>query len=113
MAFDVGATQAATSASRGLRRSHMGAFVAVFALAFLGSWLLWTNPGYFSHDELQWASFAGNSGPIQWVPWLDVASFQYRPLTFNLWLWLSRHLFDTPQLFHALDRKSTRLNSSH
>ena len=102
MAFDVGAAQAATSASRGLRRSHMGAFVAVFALAFLGSWLLWTNPGYFSHDELQWASFAGNSGPIQWVPWLDVASFQYRPLTFNLWLWLSRHLFDTPQLFHAL-----------
>lgn len=79
-----------------------GMLALVALVAFAGSWLLWTNPGYFSHDELQWASFAGTSGPIQWVPWLDVSAFQYRPLTFNLWLWLSRHLFDTPQAFHAL-----------
>jgi hypothetical protein len=80
----------------------MGGIVAVFVLAFLGQWLLVGNPGYFSHDELQWASFAGVDGPIHWVKWLDVAAFQYRPLTFNLWLWLSRHLFDTPQAFHAV-----------
>lgn len=98
----VGAARAATSASRALRRSHLAAFGAVWLMAFAASWLLWTNPGYFSHDELQWAHYAGSRGPIPWMPWLDVTQFQYRPLTFNLWLWLSRHLFDTPPLFHAL-----------
>jgi hypothetical protein len=28
--------------------------------------------------------------------------YQYRPLTFNLWLWLSHRLFDDPQGFHAV-----------
>ena len=36
------------------------------------------------------------------MPWLDLATFQYRPLTFNLWMTLSRLLFDTPVLFHAV-----------
>ena len=57
------------------------------------------NPGYYSHDELQWAAFA-QAGTQ--VPWRDVATFQYRPLTFNLWMALSRALFDTPMLFHAV-----------
>ena len=57
------------------------------------------NPGYYSHDELQWAAFA-QAGTQ--VPWRDVAMFQYRPLTFNLWMALSRALFDTPMLFHAV-----------
>ena len=57
------------------------------------------NPGYYSHDELQWAHFA-EAGVH--ASWLDVATFQYRPLTFNLWMVLSRALFDTPMLFHAV-----------
>ena len=70
-------------------------------VAFLAQWPLVANPGYFSHDELEWGSFAAQT-PVPWVSWLDIGAFQYRPLTFNLWLWLSRRLFDTPQLFHAL-----------
>ena len=57
------------------------------------------NPGYFSHDELQWASFA-RAGVA--TPWWDVGAFQYRPLTFHLWMTLSRALFDTPMLLHAV-----------
>ena len=65
---------------------------------------LWLNPGYFSHDELQWAARA--SGPtLAGLPWQgfgDWQDFQYRPLTFNLWMLLSRALFDTPQAFHLV-----------
>lgn len=71
----------------------------VFAVAWLAQWPLVSNPGYFSHDELQWAAFAEEGRS---VPWLAVDAFQYRPLTFNLWLALSRSLFDAPQAFHAV-----------
>lgn len=71
----------------------------VLVAAWLGQWLLVFNPGYFSHDELQWAAFAEQG---RQVPWLAFDVFQYRPLTFNLWMALSRWLFDTPQAFHAL-----------
>lgn len=74
---------------------------AVFAATLLLSLPLILNPGYFSHDELQWGARAGTSGAIDWFPWLAIDAFQYRPLTFNLWLWLSRHLFAHPHLFHA------------
>ena len=57
------------------------------------------NPGYYSHDELQWAAFA-QAGTQ--VPWTDLSPFQYRPLTFNLWMALSRALFDAPMAFHAV-----------
>ena len=73
--------------------------LAVWLAAFLLQLPLVLNPGYYSHDELQWAAFAADG--VQ-VPWLDLATFQYRPLTFNLWMALSRALFDTPMLFHAL-----------
>ncbi|MFC7301839.1 hypothetical protein [Cognatiluteimonas weifangensis] len=76
--------------------------LVVFALALPGQWLLLANPGYFSHDELQWAAFAGRDGPIAWSSWTAIDAFQYRPLTFNLWLWLSRQLFAQPQAFHLL-----------
>ena len=76
--------------------------LAVFALALLGQWPLLANPGYFSHDELQWAAFAGSDGPIRWSSWTAIGAFQYRPLTFNLWLWLSRQLFAQPQAFHLV-----------
>ncbi|MEF9978759.1 MAG: hypothetical protein RR834_09755 [Thermomonas sp.] len=71
----------------------------VFALACLLQLPLALNPGYYSHDELQWAAYAADGVH---VPWLDVSAFQYRPLTFNLWMLLSRALFDTPMLFHAV-----------
>ena len=62
------------------------------------------NPGYYSHDELQWAAFAAQQP--DWILrdylWTGVRTFQYRPLTFSLWLWLSGHLFAHPYAFHAL-----------
>lgn len=63
---------------------------------------LWLNPGYFSHDELQWAARAMSASvsELPFVSFWDVRTFQYRPLTFNLWLLLSHALFETPRLFH-------------
>lgn len=80
----------------------------VFALACLLQLPLVLNPGYYSHDELQWAVYAADR--VQ-VPWLDVSAFQYRPLTFNLWMLLSRALFDTPMLFHAVLVAAGALNA--
>lgn len=71
----------------------------VFAVVVLVQLPLLRNPGYFSHDELQWAAFAGQGVR---VPWGALDAFQYRPLTFNLWMLLSRALFAHPPLFHAL-----------
>ncbi|HEY8011765.1 MAG TPA: hypothetical protein VIE67_12305 [Rudaea sp.] len=52
------------------------------------------NLGYFNHDELQWLSFADQPSlsQIPWNAWFDFQPFQYRPLTFNLWLLLSYYL---------------------
>ncbi len=73
-------------------------------LAVLAQALLALNPGYFSHDELQWGAAANVAGwrDLPWVGWTDVDTFQWRPLTFNLWLVLSHALFEAPQAFHAL-----------
>ena len=81
------------------QRWHVAAPWLVFAVALLAQFPLALNPGYFSHDELQWAVRAGMTHP---VAWLGVDAFQYRPLTFNLWMWLSRHLFAQPQAFHTV-----------
>ena len=92
---------AAASLSR--RGSAVLATPAPWAVAlavFLLQAPLVLNPGYFSHDELQWAYYATHLGAG--VDWFDVATFQYRPLTFNLWMALSRALFDAPQAFHAV-----------
>jgi len=60
-------------------------------------------PGYFSSDEYQWAAFARPlAGAPATIDWADFKVFQYRPLTFRLWLWLSAALFDTPRLFHTV-----------
>jgi len=57
-------------------------------------------PGYFSHDELQWAWRAQS---VDFVPWWDHReTFQFRPLTFNLWMALSRAFFDSPRVFHSI-----------
>ena len=39
------------------------------------------NPGYFSHDELQWWARADvpSWSDLPWVPWLDLSPLQYRP----------------------------------
>jgi hypothetical protein len=81
------------------------ALVLLALAGFAAQALLWTNPGYFSHDELQWGAFAAAASSLAtlpWVSWVDVGTFQFRPLTFNLWLPLSYLLFDTPRLFHAV-----------
>ncbi len=61
------------------------------------------NPGYFSHDELQWWARAdvAHWTQLPWVSWLAVTDFQYRPLTFNLWLLLA-HGFAKPFLMHLI-----------
>lgn len=62
------------------------------------------NPGYFSHDELQWAARADvvDLSSMPWLDWFDFEQYQFRPLTFNLWLWLTHFLFESPLLFHAV-----------
>jgi hypothetical protein len=61
------------------------------------------NPGYFSHDELQWWSRADVPwSDLPWVPWLDLSPLQYRPLTFNLWLMLAHAFAATPWLMHLV-----------
>jgi hypothetical protein len=76
----------------------------LLSLGFLAQALLWLNPGYFSHDELQWGFHAdvARLSDLPWVSWTDIQTFQFRPLTFNTWLLLSHQLFDTPRLFHAV-----------
>ena len=76
----------------------------LWLLALMLQWPLIANPGYFSHDELQWAAFADVPSwrQLPWVGWFDVGTFQYRPLTFNLWLLLSHALFERPLAFHLL-----------
>ena len=72
---------------------------AVLLLAFVLQLPLALNPGYYSHDELQWAARAVHG---EWFAWSALDAFQYRPLTFNLWVALSRWLFAKPQAFHAV-----------
>jgi len=71
----------------------------VLLLAFVAQLPLVLNPGYFSHDELQWGARAVHG---EWFAWSALDAFQYRPLTFNLWIALSRWLFPHPQAFHAV-----------
>lgn len=77
--------------------------LAVLAIALTQVMLL-TNPGYLSHDELQWGARAATAGfnQLPWVGWTQIAAFQFRPLTFNLWLALSWLAFDTPVAMHGL-----------
>lgn len=80
--------------------SHPPGVALVGALLLLP---LALNPGWFSHDELQWAAFAR---PLDGVPvaagWMEVERFQYRPLTFELWLALAAWLAELPRLHHAV-----------
>ena len=83
---------------------HGGFLIATWLVAAIAQFLIATNPGYLSHDELQWAVRAdvATLRDLPWVAWFDLQVFQWRPLTFNLWLPLSWALFDHPVAFHLL-----------
>ncbi len=85
------------------RSRWMPAIAALLAVALAQLPLIF-NPGYFSHDELQWAAHATDptvAMPLRAI-WGDVQMFQYRPVTFTLWMALSRQLFAHPVAFHAV-----------
>lgn len=76
--------------------------ISLLMLLVAAQWLLVSNPGYFSHDELQWGARAEVASllDLPWVPWTNVTAFQWRPLTFNTWMVLSHGLFDSPMKMH-------------
>ena len=90
---------------RDLRRWPDWAVFGVVALGvLLAQGILIFNPGYFSHDELQWAVIANQHQGCAFCNgmWADLHAFQYRPLTFSIWIWLSQRLFEHPYAFHAV-----------
>jgi len=62
------------------------------------------NPGYLSFDELQWWARADVPAffDLPWRAWFDWRTFQYRPLTFNLWLMLAHALAAHAYAMHAV-----------
>lgn len=58
-------------------------------------------PGYYSFDELQWLA-RGRMSPLPWASWTRWDVPQYRPLTFNLWLWLSHVAGYVPWRLHVV-----------
>lgn len=79
------------------------AFALFLFVAVLLQLPLVLNRGYFNHDELQWL-WLSDTDTWQQVPWVALGAldaFQYRPLTFNLWLAFA-HLFGyVPMAMHA------------
>lgn len=61
------------------------------------------DPGWFSHDEIEWLARADvpSWSALPWIGWPDLAPLQYRPLTFNLWLALA-HTWPTPAPMHLV-----------
>lgn len=82
----------------------MGRWPAGWLLLVIVQWPLVLNPGWLSHDELQWAARAALApwSELPWVAWGDWQAFQYRPLTFNLWLVLAHALAAHPFLLHGV-----------
>ncbi len=77
----------------------------IFLLAaILLQWPVLFSTGYFSHDELQWLSFAKRPwGELfDLVSFADIRQFQYRPLTFNLWLIVSHIFGESPAMMHVI-----------
>ena len=76
---------------------------AFWLAALLISLPLVLNPGYFSHDELQWLAFADRDhwSDLPWQVWFDFGPFQFRPLTFNTWLLFSKLVGYQPSVMHA------------
>lgn len=76
--------------------------IRLLMLLVAAQWLLVSNPGFFSHDELQWGARAevASLAELPWFSWTDFTVFQWRPLTFNSWLVLSYELFESPMTMH-------------
>jgi hypothetical protein len=93
---------ASTPAHAGPRRAAWLA-PATWLLACLAGLPLLANPGYFHIDEYAWQHIADpQSGYVaRALDWGAIEKPQYRPLTFHLWVLLSRALFATPPLMHA------------
>lgn len=93
--------------------SPVGAWLGVFFVLLLVQWPLIFNPGYFSHDELEWWARAdvASWSRLPWVSWTDIAAFQYRPLTFNLWLLIAWFAASKPYLMHLLVVAAGSLNA--
>ncbi len=79
--------------------------IIIFTIGCLFNILLIVNPGYYSHDELGFGFHSQGFGDralsdINWFSFLNLQAPQYRPITFNLWLFISHFLFQYPPLFH-------------
>lgn len=85
------------------RPKPLRTLLLLFVVVLLIQLPLILNPGYYSHDELQWASWSVDRAwnEVPWAKWNDWSLFQHRPVTFNLWMLLSRWFFETPYLMHA------------
>ena len=61
-------------------------------------------PGWFSHDELQWQARAAvdSLAALPFSDWGALDRFQWRPLTFDLWLLLAWLGGGSPARMHAL-----------
>jgi hypothetical protein len=88
------------AADKSLSESASGFVLTAFVLSLP----LIFNSGYFSHDELQWLAFADKPSlaDVPWSAWFDFTPFQYRPLTFNLWLLLSHFIGYQPIAMHLV-----------
>jgi hypothetical protein len=78
--------------------------VVLGSLGILVNVALIAIPGYWSHDEIQFGTYASRESldQIPWASVLDVGHFHYRPLTFNVWMLSSYYLFHVPPAMHAL-----------
>lgn len=73
-------------------------------VAALLQWPVLFGVGYFSHDELQWLSFAQRPWRelFDLVSFADIQQFQYRPLTFMLWLMVSHVFGESAVMMHLV-----------
>jgi len=92
----------ATPASRSPERSLALPWLALLLL--LLQLPLIVNRGYLSFDELQWWARADVPAvsELPWHAWSDWRVFQYRPLTFNLWLLIAHALAAHAYAMHAV-----------
>lgn len=95
--------------NRVLKRIKFQRFKLLIFLIFVAcllNFLIIANPGYYSHDELGFGFFSqGFTGErtlstIDWFSFFNVQAPQYRPITFNIWLFSSHFLYSYPPLFH-------------
>jgi hypothetical protein len=82
-------------------------YIILILIALILNFLLLVNPGYYSHDELGFGFYSQGYGDrslsdIDWFSFFNIQAPQYRPITFNTWLFISHFLFQYPPLFHLV-----------